>query len=74
MSPASPATCTRGDAIVTSDPAARDRLVLALDVGDLAAAEAMAARVGEWFGIAKVGLELFMEAGPAAFARFHDLG
>lgn len=56
------------------DPAARDRLVLALDVGDLAAAEAMAARVGEWFGVAKVGLELFMEAGPSAFARFRDLG
>ncbi|MFM8304347.1 MAG: orotidine 5'-phosphate decarboxylase / HUMPS family protein, partial [Actinomycetota bacterium] len=57
-----------------SVPAVRDRLVLALDVGDLAAAEAMAAQVGEWFGVAKVGLELFTEAGPAAFARFSDLG
>ena len=53
---------------------ARDHLVLALDVGDLAAAEAMAARVGEWFGVAKVGLELYCEAGPTAFARFADLG
>jgi orotidine-5'-phosphate decarboxylase len=59
---------------VNPDPAVRDRLVLALDVGDLEAAEAMATRVGEWFGVAKVGLELFMEAGPAAFARFQDLG
>lgn len=59
---------------MTPDAAARDRLVLALDVGDLAAAEAMAARVGEWFGVAKVGLELFIEAGPAAFTRFQDLG
>ena len=30
--------------------------------------------MGEWFGVAKVGLELFIEAGPAAFARFQDLG
>lgn len=53
---------------------ARDCLALPLDVGDLDAAEAMMERVGEWFGIAKVGLELYAEAGPAAFARFHDLG
>jgi orotidine-5'-phosphate decarboxylase len=59
---------------VTGDASARDRLVLPLDVGDLAAAEAMMTRVGEWFGVAKVGLELFLEAGPEAFARFHDLG
>jgi orotidine-5'-phosphate decarboxylase len=58
-----------------SEPAnPRDHLVLALDVGGLADAEAMAARVGEWFGIVKVGLELFAEAGPAAFGRVHDLG
>ena len=53
---------------------ARDCLALPLDVGDLAAAEAMMARVGEWFGIAKIGLELFTEAGPAALERFHELG
>ncbi|MFA5882253.1 MAG: orotidine-5'-phosphate decarboxylase [Acidimicrobiia bacterium] len=57
-----------------TERSARDHLVLALDVGDLAAAEAMAAQVGEWFGVAKVGLELHTEAGPAAFARFRDLG
>src|SRR5262245_49362475 len=34
----------------------------------------MAARVGDWFGIVKVGLELFAEAGSTAFGRFHDLG
>ena len=55
-----------------TDP--RDHLVLALDVGGMTEAEAMAARVGEWFGTVKVGLELYAEAGPAAFARFHDLG
>jgi orotidine-5'-phosphate decarboxylase len=55
-----------------TDP--RDHLVLALDVGGMTEAEAMAARVGEWFGTVKVGLELYAEVGPAAFARFHDLG
>jgi orotidine-5'-phosphate decarboxylase len=53
---------------------ARDHLVLPLDVGDLAAAEAMMDRVGPWFAVAKVGLELYTEAGPAALVRFRDLG
>jgi orotidine-5'-phosphate decarboxylase len=52
----------------------RDRLVLGLDVGDLAAATAMAERVRPWFGVVKVGHELYAEAGPAAFSHFHDLG
>lgn len=65
---------------MTSDPtrqapaAARDRLVLALDVGGLAEAEALARRVGEWFGTVKIGMELYAEAGPAAFAVFRALG
>jgi orotidine-5'-phosphate decarboxylase len=49
-------------------------MVLGLDVGGLAEAEAMAAGVGDWFGTVKVGFELYAEAGPAAFDRFHDLG
>jgi len=53
---------------------ARDRLVLALDVGDLDAATALARRLAPWFGTVKVGHELYAEAGPAAFDRFHDLG
>lgn len=52
----------------------RDRLALPLDVGDLDAALAMAQRVAPWFGIAKVGHELYAEAGPVAFDRLHDLG
>ena len=59
---------------MTENRSPRDHLVLALDVGGLAEAEAMATRVGDWFGIVKVGLELFSEAGPTAFDRFHDLG
>jgi len=59
---------------MTDQSSPRDHLVLALDVGGLAEAEAMAAKVGEWFGTVKVGLELFAEAGPAAFGRFRELG
>jgi orotidine-5'-phosphate decarboxylase len=65
---------TAADDPVWNPATARDRLVLALDVGGMAQAEAMAARVGEWFSTVKVGMELFAEAGPSAFARFHDLG
>ncbi len=52
----------------------RDRLALPLDVGDLETAITMARTVAPWFGIAKVGYELYAEAGPEAFARLHDLG
>jgi len=56
---------------LTDEPAApppptRDRLALALDVDDLAAAVALADRLRAWFGVVKIGLELFTGAGPAA--------
>jgi orotidine-5'-phosphate decarboxylase len=57
---------------VTTDP--RDHLALALDVGDLRAALAIAERVRPWFGVAKVGFELYAEAGPAAFDALQDKG
>jgi orotidine-5'-phosphate decarboxylase len=44
----------------------RDRLAVALDVDDLVAALRLAQRVRPWFGVAKVGLELFAAAGPEA--------
>ena len=44
----------------------RERLALALDVDDLDAAGKLAARLDPWFGIVKVGLELFVTAGPTA--------
>jgi len=47
----------------------RDRLALALDVDDLAAAVALADRLHPWFGVVKVGLELFAAAGPAAVEK-----
>jgi orotidine-5'-phosphate decarboxylase len=42
----------------------RDRLALALDVDDLVVALRLARRLRPWFGVAKVGLELFASAGP----------
>jgi orotidine-5'-phosphate decarboxylase len=52
----------------------RDRLALALDVGGPADAEALARRLAPWFGIAKVGLELYAEAGPDVIDRLKSSG
>ena len=52
----------------------RDRLALALDVGGPGDAEAFARRLGPWFGIAKVGMELYAEAGPDIIERLRVLG
>lgn len=55
--------------MVTAKPApdaVRQRLALALDVDDLAAAVKLADRLHPWFGVVKIGLELFAGAGPAA--------
>jgi orotidine-5'-phosphate decarboxylase len=53
---------------------ARDRLVLALDVGDLHEAVTAARRLAPWFPTVKVGFELYAEAGPAAFDALHEAG
>jgi orotidine-5'-phosphate decarboxylase len=53
---------------------ARDHLAIALDVGDLATALVVAEQVQPWFGVAKVGFELYAEAGPAAFDALRDKG
>jgi orotidine-5'-phosphate decarboxylase len=57
---------------MTNDP--RDHLALAFDVGDLDAALALADRLHPWFGIAKVGMELYAEAGPDALEALRDKG
>jgi orotidine-5'-phosphate decarboxylase len=44
----------------------RARLALALDVDDLVDALRLARQVRPWFGVAKVGLELYSAAGPDA--------
>jgi orotidine-5'-phosphate decarboxylase len=54
--------------------AARDHLAIALDVPDLDEALRLAREVAPWFGVAKVGLELYSAAGPDAVESLHDLG
>jgi orotidine-5'-phosphate decarboxylase len=44
----------------------RQHLALALDVDDLDEARRVAAALSPWIGVAKVGLELYGAAGPAA--------
>lgn len=52
----------------------RGRLALALDVDDLVAATRLGKRLAPWFGVAKVGLELYTAAGPDAIAALNNLG
>jgi orotidine-5'-phosphate decarboxylase len=52
----------------------RSRMVLALDVDDLVEAVRLAKALKPWFGVAKVGLELFSAAGPDAIGTMHDQG
>jgi orotidine-5'-phosphate decarboxylase len=54
-----------------TDP--RDRLAIALDVPDLDTAEEIARAVAPWFGVVKVGLELYSAAGPEAITRMRAL-
>jgi orotidine-5'-phosphate decarboxylase len=46
----------------------RQHLALALDVDDLDEARRLASSLAPWIGVAKIGLELYSAAGPAAIA------
>jgi orotidine-5'-phosphate decarboxylase len=50
------------------------QLCIALDLDDLVAARRLAADLQPWFGVAKIGLELFSAAGSDAVATMIDLG
>jgi orotidine-5'-phosphate decarboxylase len=52
----------------------RDRLALALDVDDLVVAHRLARELQPWFGVAKVGLELYSSAGPEAVVSLVGMG
>jgi orotidine-5'-phosphate decarboxylase len=52
----------------------RYRLALALDVDDLDTARRTAASLSPWIGVAKIGLELYAAAGPAAVTALRDDG
>jgi len=58
---------------VTTTTDVRHRLALVLDVPDLGAAERLVCDLRPWFGIAKVGLELYSAAGPDAITRLRGL-
>ena len=55
-------------------PSVRSRLALALDVDDAVAAARLARQLRPWFGVAKVGLELFSAAGPSVVQLLIDEG
>jgi len=58
-----------------ADPGAlRSRLALALDVDDDVAALRLATELSPWFGVAKVGLELYSAAGPEVVADLIGAG
>jgi orotidine-5'-phosphate decarboxylase len=52
----------------------RHRLALALDMDDLVEAVDLVTILSPWFGVAKVGLELFAASGPEAVAALRDRG
>ncbi|MCU0309604.1 MAG: orotidine-5'-phosphate decarboxylase [Acidimicrobiales bacterium] len=55
-------------------PEVRAGLALALDVDDLVEAIRLARLLSPWFGVAKVGLELYSAAGPDSIAALVDQG
>ena len=52
----------------------RSRLALALDVDDLIEAKRLAASLSPYFGTIKVGLELYVAAGPTSVGYFAEAG
>jgi orotidine-5'-phosphate decarboxylase len=57
-----------------ADAATRAALAIVLDADDAVAALRLAREVRPWFGVAKVGLELYSAAGPDVFGTLMDLG
>ena len=56
------------------DAAVRRRLALVLDVDDVVEAVRLAREMRPWFGVAKVGLELYSAVGPDVIAPLRELG
>lgn len=55
-------------------PELRAKMALALDVDDLVEAVRLGRQLTPWFGVAKVGLELYTAAGPDAVGALLDIG
>ena len=60
--------------MTTTETSLRGRLALALDVDDAVEAQRLARELRGWFGVAKVGLELFSAAGPPVVQMLIDDG
>jgi orotidine-5'-phosphate decarboxylase len=60
--------------MTTIETSLRSRLALALDVDDAVEAQRLARELRGWFGVAKVGLELFSAAGPPVVQMLIDDG
>ena len=60
--------------LVDADHDVRRRLALVLDLDDLVAARRLAQTLRPWFGVVKVGLELFSASGPDAIETMVELG
>jgi orotidine-5'-phosphate decarboxylase len=58
----------------TVPPDIRERLAIALDVDDLVLALRVGRQLRPYFGVAKVGLELYTAAGPEVIGTLTDLG
>jgi orotidine-5'-phosphate decarboxylase len=56
------------------DDAVRRRLALVLDVDDMVEATRLAREMQPWFGVAKVGLELYSAVGPDVIAPLREMG
>jgi len=60
--------------LAVASPAVRNRLALALDTDDLVDALRLARELEPWFGVAKVGLELYSATGPEAVSALAERG
>lgn len=64
----------RGEFTDGAPDAIRARMALALDVDDVVEARRLARSLRPWFGVAKVGLELYTAAGPEVVEAMIDEG
>ncbi len=71
---ADPGTGSTTQEAAAGPPEVRDRLALVLDADDLVAAARLARTLRPWFGVAKVGLELYSAVGPDSISAMKDLG
>jgi orotidine-5'-phosphate decarboxylase len=73
MSDATTAT-TATTAPTAAQEEVRRKLAIALDVDDVVVARRLAREVQPWFGVAKVGLELYSAAGPGIVGHLIEMG